>query len=148
MEEMATTKCLGLQIDNHLNWKKHTEQMILKLSGACYAVRLMVHVSNINIHKPVHYVYFRSIIKYGIIFGGNSSNSRRVFNLQEKIVRITAGTQPRTSCRSLLKQSEILPVQWQHIFSSRNFIVSYQDIFKQTHMYTVLIQEISAIFID
>jgi len=48
---MANTKFLGLQIDNHLNWKKYIEQMISKLHGAYYAIKLMVHISNINNKK-------------------------------------------------------------------------------------------------
>jgi hypothetical protein len=48
---MVYTKFLSLQIDNHLNCKNHTEQMIRKLSGACYAVRSMVHVSNIDTYQ-------------------------------------------------------------------------------------------------
>jgi len=45
------------------------------------------------------------IIKYGIIFWGNSLYSEKIATLQKKVVRIMAGTQPRTSCRSLFKQS-------------------------------------------
>jgi hypothetical protein len=37
IEEKLSTKFLGLQTDNHLNWKNHIEEMISKLSGACYA---------------------------------------------------------------------------------------------------------------
>ena len=37
-EEWENTQFFGLQIDNHINWKNHTEQMIPKLSGACHAV--------------------------------------------------------------------------------------------------------------
>jgi len=44
--------------------------MIPKLSGACYAVRLMVHISNIDTVKSVYYTYFHSVIKYGKIFWG------------------------------------------------------------------------------
>ena len=36
------------------------------------------------------------VIKYGIIFGCNSSNSGRIFTLQRKIIRIMAGAQPVT----------------------------------------------------
>jgi len=32
VEETVNTKSRGLQIDNHLNWKNQTEQMIPKLS--------------------------------------------------------------------------------------------------------------------
>jgi hypothetical protein len=32
--QSVNTKFLGLQIDNHLNWKNHIDQMVPKLSGA------------------------------------------------------------------------------------------------------------------
>jgi hypothetical protein len=53
---MVHMKFLGLQIDNRLNWKYHIERMIPKLSTSCYAVRWMVHISNINTLKSVYCV--------------------------------------------------------------------------------------------
>jgi len=47
IEETMNTKFLVIQIDNHINWKIHIELMIPKLSGACYAIMLMSHISNI-----------------------------------------------------------------------------------------------------
>jgi hypothetical protein len=41
-----------------------------------------------------------------------------------------AGAQPRTLCRSLFKQLEILPVPCQYIFSLMNFIISNQGNFQ------------------
>ena len=38
IEESENIKFLGLQIENHTNWKNHTEQMVPKLSGTCHAV--------------------------------------------------------------------------------------------------------------
>ena len=35
---------------------------------------------------------------------GKSSNSGKIFNLQNKIVKSMAGAKPKTSCRSLFKQ--------------------------------------------
>jgi hypothetical protein len=35
VEESANTKLLGLQIDNHLNWKNHIDQMIWKWGVLC-----------------------------------------------------------------------------------------------------------------
>jgi hypothetical protein len=48
IEGGVKTKFLDLQIDNHLNWKTHIDQLVPKLSGACYAVRFMLHVSSID----------------------------------------------------------------------------------------------------
>jgi hypothetical protein len=38
------------------------------LSGACYAVRSMLHVNNTDTLKSVYFAYFHSVIKYRIIF--------------------------------------------------------------------------------
>jgi hypothetical protein len=40
------------------------------------------------------------------------------------------GAQPRTSCRSLNQQSEILPVSSPFILSLMNFIINNQEIFQ------------------
>jgi hypothetical protein len=89
--------------------------MIPKLSGACYTTKWMGHFSNINMLKSIYYAFFHSTIKYVTIFGGNSSNSGKIFTLQKKIIRIMAGAQPRMSCVSLFKKFENLPVPWQYI---------------------------------
>jgi hypothetical protein len=41
-----------------------------------------------------------------------------------------AATQPTTSCRSLFKQFEMTPVQWQYTLSSINFIINNQKNFQ------------------
>jgi hypothetical protein len=55
IEESANTKFLGLQIDNHLNWKNHIDQLVPKLSGACYTVRSMLHISNTDTLKSIYF---------------------------------------------------------------------------------------------
>ena len=122
--------------------------MIRKLSGACDAIRLMVHISNITTLKSIYYAYVHSITNYGIIFWVNSSNSVKIFTLHKKIFRIMAGAQPRMSCRILFKQLQTLPVPRQYKLPLMNFINNNKEIFKQIHLYTILIQGICIIFID
>jgi hypothetical protein len=90
--------------------KNHIELTIPNLSKACYAVQSMVHISDITTLKSIYFAYFHSIIKYGIICWGNSSSSAKIFTLQNKIIRILAGAQPRNSCRNLFKNVEILRI--------------------------------------
>jgi hypothetical protein len=66
IEGTMNIKFLGFQIYNRINWKNHTEQMIPKVSGMCYTIRLMVHISNISALKSIYYAYFHSIIQYKI----------------------------------------------------------------------------------
>jgi hypothetical protein len=57
IEESINTKFLGLQIDNHLNWKNHIDLMIPKLSTACYAISSISQIStqiNLFCPFPVH----------------------------------------------------------------------------------------------
>jgi hypothetical protein len=115
-EELANTKLIGLQIDNQLNRKNHINQIIPKLNGACYSMTSMFHIVNIDTLKSIYFAYFHSIIKYGIIFWGNSANSKRIFTLQKKIIRIMAGTKPRNSCGSLFRQLETLPLPCEYIY--------------------------------
>jgi hypothetical protein len=88
LEETENTKFLGLQIDNHINWKKCIEEMIPNLSATCYAVRSVVHISSINKLTSIYCAHCHSVTKYGIIFWGNSFNSGKIFTLQEKIIRL------------------------------------------------------------
>jgi len=52
--ETVNTEFLGLQIDNHINWKNHIEEMIPNVSASSYyAIRLMGHISDINTFKSI-----------------------------------------------------------------------------------------------
>jgi hypothetical protein len=46
----------------------------------------------------------------GIIFWGNSSNSKMIFTLQKRTVGIMAGVKYRISCRHLFMKLEVLPL--------------------------------------
>jgi len=61
IEEAVTTKFLGVQSDNHLSWKNHTEQIISRLSEACYVVRSTVYISNIITLLSMYFTYCNSI---------------------------------------------------------------------------------------
>jgi len=69
IEESVNTKFLGLQIDNHLKWKDHNDQ-----------VMHVFHVSNTVNLKIICFAWFRSVIKFVVILEGNSSYSKRKEN--------------------------------------------------------------------
>jgi hypothetical protein len=83
--------------------------------------------------KSVYFACFLSIMKHGITFWENSPNSKKIFILQKKTVRLMAYVKPRNSCRSIFKKSEILALPYLHIFnifSLMNFIVNNQEHFQ------------------
>jgi len=121
IEEAVNLKFLGIQIDNHLNWRNHIDQIIPKLSVACYMVSQMYHICNNDNLRLIYFAYFHSVASYRIILWGNSSYSRKIFTLQKKIIRIIMGAHPKTSCRKIFKKLEILTVPSQYIYSFRSF---------------------------
>jgi len=101
-KETMNTKFLGLQIDNHIHFKNHIEKMMSKLSGACYAIRSMVHISNINTEINLLCILSFCYKIWNNLLG--LFNSGNIFTSQKKIIRIVAVAQPRTAWRSLFKQ--------------------------------------------
>jgi len=117
IEAAVNLKFLGIQIDSHLNWRNHIDQIIHKQSIACYVVRQMYHICNNDTLRSIYFAYFHSIPSYGIILWENSSYSRKIFTLQKRIIRIMMGAHPRTSCRELFKKLKILETPSQYTYT-------------------------------
>jgi hypothetical protein len=69
-------------------------------------------------------------MKYGILFWGNSPNSKMIFTLQKRTVRIIGGVKSRSSCRNLFMRLEILPLPCKYIFILMNFVANNQEHFQ------------------
>jgi uncharacterized protein YlbG (UPF0298 family) len=72
-------KFLLLIIENSLTWEGHIEEVIKKLSTACYMLRNIKPSVSINILKSIYYSYFHSLMTYGLMYWGNSSSVDRDF---------------------------------------------------------------------
>jgi uncharacterized protein YlbG (UPF0298 family) len=72
-------KFLDLIIENSLTWEGHIEEVIKKLSTACYMLRNIKPFVSTNILKMIYYSYFHSVMTYGLVYWGNSSSVDRVF---------------------------------------------------------------------
>jgi hypothetical protein len=119
---VVDTKFLGLGLENHMKWKTHIDLILLpKLSRACYVIRSMYFLNDTSTLKVIYYVYFHTIMEYGFIFWGNSSLSRKFFQLQRKIIRTMTGSTSRASCKPLFKTLGILTMPSQYILSLMTF---------------------------
>jgi hypothetical protein len=118
------------QIDNHLNWKCHIDQILPKLSTAGFVTRQLFYVLNLKNLWIAYFAYFHSIIRYGIMFWGNAINNWKVFKLQKRVMRIMSGAEPRASCGGLFRKLEILLVPYQYILSLMLFIIANPNNFQ------------------
>lgn len=66
--------------------------------------------------------YVSSLLRYGIILWGNSTDIDKVFLVQKKCVRAISGVGPRDSCKPLFKKYKLLTVTSLYILEIGNFI--------------------------
>ena len=133
---IPSVKFLGLLVDDTLSWDRHINHIASKLSSASYAinqsinaVRTITPLLSKNALKMLYFSYAHSVISYGIIFWGNSTNSIKIFRLQKKIIRIMTKSKKTESCRRLFKEMEILTFYSQYIFSLSMYVVNNVHLF-------------------
>jgi hypothetical protein len=85
----------------------------------------------IDTSKFVYFAYFHSVLSYGLISWGNSTDSNKVFYIQNKIIRIMTGIKSRVSCRKLFWKFNILPLESEFILCLLSFVVENLDRFKR-----------------
>jgi len=136
--EANFVKFLGITVDNAFSWKQHIDTIIPKLNKACFIIRrLKLILSNFAL-KMVYYAFFHLVMSYGLIFWGNSTNSKCVFKLQKQAIRIIMGARNRDSCREFFKQLRILPLCAQYIYSLLTFVVNNRKLFlDNAELYTI-----------
>jgi hypothetical protein len=67
-------KFVGIIVDNAFSWKQHIDTVIPKLNKACYIIRRSkLYLSHAAL-KMVYYAFFHSVMSYGLIFWGSSTN--------------------------------------------------------------------------
>jgi hypothetical protein len=124
ISDSTVTKFLGLIIDETLSWNEHVDQIAAKLCSACYALRNLKHIVPQSTLRTVYYAYVHSILSYGIIFWGRSSNVSKLFILQKGIIRIINNTGVRESCREAFKNMEIITLYSEYTVFSIHCILN------------------------
>src|SRR5215510_14965236 len=108
---------LGLQLDNKLTWKAYSQELVIKLNKACYAIRAIKPLVSHKVLISIYYSYFHSVLKYGVMFRGSSAISVDIFKVQKRAIRIITNKCRRESCRPIFKQLKILTLFSQYIVS-------------------------------
>ena len=100
----TNTKFLSLTAEETLLWKHHINQILSKLSSACYAIRIITPFMSEDTLKMFYYSYVHLIMTYGIIFWGNSMHSTNIFKIQKRVIRIMTKSRSGDSYRQLFKR--------------------------------------------
>ena len=98
-------------------------------------LRTLKHSVNRELLLSVYFAYVFSIIKFGIIFWGNSVHWNKIFKLQKLCIRIIAGAAPRAHCRQLFKKFNLLTVTDIYILECTTFVKANFDLFKINNLH-------------
>jgi hypothetical protein len=90
-QNSVSIKFLGLNTDNGLTWKNHTDYLGNKLSSSCFIMRTIKSMVTLRSSRMIYFANIHSVMSYGIILWGNSSYTMKLFRIQKKIRRIMMG---------------------------------------------------------
>jgi hypothetical protein len=85
-------------IDDKLSWKSHVDYLVTRLSSLWFVMRTIKPIMSLESLRMIYYAYMHSIMTYGIIFGGNSYYTVKLFRIQKNGIRIMTGLKKRDSC--------------------------------------------------
>ena len=125
-----SSKFLGVRIDQHLNWQRHTQELRAKLYSICFTQRIICNSCSPNVALMTYHAYFHSHLSYGIMFWGSlKQNLMSIFTVQKKCLRIMGKIPPRSSCRPLFNEYHILPAPCVFIQKTAMYIKSNPSLF-------------------
>ena len=104
IKESTNTKYLWIELDKHINWKSHINNILPK----CFIVRSVYSNGKMSILKMIYFAYFLATMEYDIIFWDNLIDSKQVFLQQRRICRIITVSSSRTSCKLYFRDKNYL----------------------------------------
>ena len=122
------TKILGVMLDSDGTWFPHFDYLSKKLSTALYTLRVLKSCVDQQVLITSYYAYFYSLMKYGIILWGASSQAQSIFILQKKAIRIILNLNSHkkynASCRSRFRELGLLTLPSLYILQITLFLKS------------------------
>lgn len=130
INEVTRTRFLGVIIDKDINWKEHIDNVSTKINKFVYALKQVTNVTNIKTAVMSYHAYVESLLRYGLIMWGNSTDFQRAFIAQKKCMRAICGLKPDDSCRPIFKKLGLLPLPSLYIYEICMFVMKNKQLFK------------------
>lgn len=129
IEEVTSTKFLGIILDKNCNWKNHIQDICKRLNCFAFALRNLRKTVGITAALLAYHGYVSSVLRYGIVIWGNSTDSNRAFVVQKKCIRSIFGAGPLESCRPLFRKHKLLTLVCLYILEMGVFVKKHPNLF-------------------
>lgn len=129
IQTVNSVKFLGVYLDSELNWRQHITQLRSKLAKNIYLLRNLSRLSSIETVITAYYGCVYSVLKYGVMFWGYSTDSVIIFRLQKRCLRAMFNLRKTTSCSDYFQQHKILTLPSLYIYQTAIFVKQYGTMF-------------------
>jgi hypothetical protein len=109
ISNVKSTDFLGVAIDSNLSWEIHIVRTCSRISHNLFIINRLSKILDLNERKILYYGLIYPLLSYGIVVWGHA-NTTRIFALQKRAVRCTAGLKHLESCRNSFRNLKILTV--------------------------------------
>lgn len=125
LNSVTETKVLGIWVQENLKWDCHVKELEKKLSRACYALRVLNKSASKSTVIQAYYAYFHALLRYGVIFWGNSATSIKIFRMQKRAVRAICNLKKLETCKPHFIQLKIMTLPSLYIYECILFANEY-----------------------
>lgn len=115
IEQVNNHKFLGISLDKDLNWKTHIEIICDRINRCVYILKRLRNTVSTKAAITAYHVYVSSVLSYGLILWGESTDHKKAFIAQKKCIRALYGLGQRDSCRDIFSKLRILTLTCMYI---------------------------------
>ena len=112
IEQVDSTKFLGVIIDQHLTWKAHIDHIALKIAKNIGILKRIAYLIPEDIKKSLYYTLIYPYLSYcNFIWASNyPSRLHKLIILQNKAIKIVAGVEARASTYPIFTTLKLLNI--------------------------------------
>jgi len=102
------TKFLGVYLNENVKWITHIRQLSSKLNTWLFMIKALTSITSAHVLRTMYFACFHVHLRYGVTLWEGDTESKKIFRLQKKAVRIIGRVGQHISCRNLFKDLAIL----------------------------------------
>ncbi|KAI5637377.1 hypothetical protein NE865_09946 [Phthorimaea operculella] len=131
LQQVATAKLLGFDIDSSLTWQEHINSLCSRLAQACYALRRLAYTASREVVRTCYYATVHSVLSYGSELWAQCADWERVFRMQKRAVRSIVGIASDESVREHFRDLRIMTLPSIHVQQMAIFMFHNIDSFSR-----------------
>lgn len=120
---------LGIILDEHCDWNMQVEKKCSQINRFVYVLRRLSTVANKATALIAYHGYVASQLRYGLVLWGNATDVNRVLLSQKRCIRAICNVAPRTSCKPLFRELNLLTLPSMYILEVCKFVKLHPELF-------------------